>query len=117
MRPDTVLTLGDFEFAAYEIPEKISFGGSQHLTTHELIGGARVIDAMGRSDMPIAWSGVFDGENALERARYLDGLRIAGKSLKLTWSELSYQVIVAELERAYELGREEVMGAVGNLVD
>lgn len=107
MKPDTSLVLGDFEFARFEIPERIPFGGDQKLVTHELVGGQRVVDAMGRSDMPLEWSGVFMGQNALERARYLDNLRVAGKELLLTWSEFSYFVVVQSFrctfERSYKL--------------
>lgn len=107
MKPDTVLTLGDFEFARYEIPEKITFGGEQALAVHELVGGVRVVDAMGRIDGPLEWSGLFIGETALERARYLDGLRIAGKELTLFWSELAYRVVIksfrCDFERSYKL--------------
>lgn len=97
MKPDTVLTLGDFEFSRFEIPEKISFGGDQALAVHELVGGVRVVDAMGRVDMPLEWSGLFDGASALDRARYLDGLRVAGLPLRLSWSEFAYKVVIKSL--------------------
>lgn len=104
---DLILTLGTFAFAATEIPEKITFGGDQKLAVHELVGGRRVIDAMGRSDMPIGWSGLFLGQEALNRARYLDGLRVSGKKLPLKWHEMSYDVIVqhfaADFERWYQV--------------
>lgn len=107
MAPDTILTLGDFEFSRLEIPEKIPFGGEQRLVVHELVGGIRVIDAMGRNDAPIEWGGLFQGDTALARARYLDGLRIAGQSLVLTWDELIYEVVIssfkAEFERFYQI--------------
>lgn len=107
MTPDTVVTLGDFQFQRTEVPERIPFGGDQDLVVHKLPGGARVIDAMGRDDAPLQWSGRFRGRDALARARYLDSLRIAGKPLELAWSELSYTVViksfVAEFERFYEL--------------
>jgi hypothetical protein len=48
-----------FLFSKLEIPSKINFGGKQNLVTHELIGGNRVIDAMGKSDSALAWSGMF----------------------------------------------------------
>lgn len=102
MQADTVLTLGDFEFARYEIPEKIPFGGEQTLVAHKLVGGGRVIDAMGRDDAPLEWSGLFQGENALARARYLDGLRVAGKALVLTWDEFRFEVMVASFRPDYE---------------
>lgn len=107
MKPDTVLVLGDFEFAGFEIPERIPFGGDQKLVTHELVGGQRVVDAMGRSDAPLEWSGFFIGQNALERARFLEGLRVAGQELLLTWSEFSYYVVIQSFrctfERSYKL--------------
>lgn len=107
MQPDTVLTLGDVEFARYEIPEKIPFGGDQRLVVQELVGGVRVVDAMGRSDAPLEWSGLFQGENALARARYIDGLRIAGKALILSWDEFRYRVVIAsfraDFERFYQI--------------
>jgi len=98
MKPDTILTLGDFAFSRFEIPEKITFGGTQHLAKHEMVGGVRVIDAMGRSDMPLSWSGLFQGESALSRARYLDTLRVNGAALQLAWSELRYLVVISDFQ-------------------
>lgn len=119
MKPDTVITLGDFEFRSFEVPEKLPFGGEQLAATHQLIGGVRIIDTMGRSDAPIAWSGIFLGEGALTRARYLDSLRIAGKPLKLTWSQFSFTVIVqrftAEFERFYQVPYNILCDVVADL--
>jgi prophage DNA circulation protein len=107
MTPDTILTLGDFEFGRFEVPERINFGGSQAVATHRLVGGTRIVDAMGRDDAPLEWSGVFLGENALVRARHLDQLRIAGAPLILSWSEFSYTVLIqdyrADFNRFYEI--------------
>lgn len=89
-----IVTLENVQFSGLEVPENISFGGDQKLTVHELVGGARVVDAMGRSDAPLEWSGYFMGPTALERARYVDGLRVAGKAVPLNWSELAYNVVV-----------------------
>ena len=104
---DTTLTLGDFTFADFEVPESIPFGGEQMLAVKKLVGGARVIDAMGADDMALDWGGRLRGPSALNRALYLDGLRRAGKPLKLTWSALAYTVIVKRFsctfERSYEL--------------
>src|SRR5690348_9079296 len=93
-----VLTLESVEFSGLEVPENIPFGGDQKLNVHELIGGARVVDAMGRSDMPLEWSGHFLGSTALDRARYVDGLRVAGKAVPLSWSELAYNVVIRTFE-------------------
>jgi hypothetical protein len=113
MKPDTTLTLqsldsGDvFEFARFEIPEQIPFGGEQRLNVHELVGGVRVIDAMGATPMPVEWSGQFVGDTALERALYIDGLRKAGKPLYLSWDELAFTVVIksfhCEFKRFYRL--------------
>lgn len=99
----TTLTLGDFEFARFEIPETIPFGAKQKVVVHQLIGGKRQVDAMGSSPRNPAWSGYFVGENALSRARYLKGLCEAGKPLKLTWSELSYMVLIESVDCDFRL--------------
>lgn len=91
---DTKLFLGDFQFDGYEIPESMPFGGSQSLVTHRLPGGSRVVQAMGRDDAPIGWSGLFFGATALDRAKFVDGLRIAGKSLPLVYLDFSYTVLI-----------------------
>lgn len=102
MKPDTIVKLGDFEFSGYEVPESIPFGGSQNLVLHQLVGGRRVIDDMGPSYANIQWSGLLYGQNALSRARYLETLRTQGGTLKLTWSELSYNVVIAEVKCNFE---------------
>jgi hypothetical protein len=94
MAPDTVLKLGDFEFARYEVPDEISFGGDHSLIIHKRVGGARTIDAMGADPEPPSWSGTFMGANALDRALYVDGLRKAGQALDLSWDHLSFRVVI-----------------------
>jgi hypothetical protein len=94
MKPDTTVRLGDFEFSRFEVPEKIPFGGDQRLIVHELVGGVRVIDAMGPTPMPLEWSGVFTGQSGLDRARYVDGLRKTGKPLTLSWDEFLFSVVI-----------------------
>ncbi len=113
MKPDTVLTLKDkkdgseFAFSRFEIPERINFGGEQALAVHELVGGVRVVDAMGRIDAPLEWSGLFQGDVALMRALYLDGLRISGKAQTLTWSMFNFDVVIksfhCDFERSYKI--------------
>ncbi len=104
---DLKLTLGDFIFQNSEIPQVMPFGGDQHLVRHDLVGGGRIIDAMGRSDAALEWSGIFLGQTAVTRAKYLDGLRIAGAQLKLTWHQFAYMVVIrsfhAPFERFYKI--------------
>jgi hypothetical protein len=99
---DTTVQLGDFTFAGFEIPEHLPFGGDHITTVHQLLGGKRVVDAMGRSDASIQWSGRFQGENATARARYVDGLRIAGKPLALTWWDMSFTVVIKTFKATWE---------------
>jgi prophage DNA circulation protein len=100
--PDTTVNLGPFQFALFEIPERISWGGSQRIAVHELVGGQRVLDAMGRSDRALVWSGLFMGQNATERARFLDTMRAQGLPQTLTFGQLAYSVLVARFEPDYE---------------
>jgi hypothetical protein len=97
---DTLL-LGPVQFEAFELPGQIRFGGSQRLAVHQLPGGARVIDAMGRDDAEIVWRGAFSGADAVERARLLDLLRVAGNPLSLTWDGFCYTVLIARFEADY----------------
>lgn len=95
---DTKLILGDFTFDSYEIPESIPFGGAQRLVTHQFPGGARAVQAMGRDDAPVAWTGLFFGLNALYRARYIDNLRVTGAALTLSYLDFNYLVVIDKFE-------------------
>lgn len=101
------LKLGEVTFANDEIPESINFGGDQSLSVKQLIGGKRVVNAMGRIDDDISWSGLFFGATATFRARFLDGMRILGNPLPLTWSQFNYIVVIksfrAQFERTYKI--------------
>ena len=102
MTPDTYLILGDMRFSRFEVPERINFGGEQALAVHELVGGKRIVDAMGRQDKALDWSGIFLGDNASERARYLNYLRIAGKPLPLIWEDYSCSVAIKSVSLDYQ---------------
>lgn len=105
---DTVLQLGDFEFKSLEVPEQIPFGGAQQIVTHKLVGGVRVLDAMGRDDAPIEWSGLLTGSDADDRAHMLDTMRIEGLPLDLSWGTNAYTVVIQtvalDYRRFYEIG-------------
>jgi len=102
MQADTTLNLGAFQFGYMEVPGEIEFGGEQRLSVHQLVGGTRIIDAMGRSDRPLAWSGLLLGQSALDRALFLDSLRIGGQMQELSWGALRYQVVVREFSATYQ---------------
>lgn len=98
---DCTVSLDDFQFADMEVPEQIPFGGSQRLVVKNRAGGARVVQAMGREDDALTWSGVFLGENALERSRYLDYLRAEGAQHILTWHEFRYLVVIRDYKPSF----------------
>lgn len=102
MSDPITVQLGEFVFERTEIPEEITFGGAQKLVVHRLVGGERVVDSLGRDDMPLSWSGLLFGTDALGRARFLDSLRIKGEPLTLTWSKLRYRVVVSQFFATYE---------------
>jgi hypothetical protein len=99
---DLTLTLGDITFADFEVPERINWGGEQLLTTHQLIGGQRVVDAMGPSEAAIDWSGWIIGQNAVTRAQTIDAMRVSGVAQQLTWNGFNYQVIVRSFTPSFE---------------
>ena len=95
--PDLTLTLGGIAFQDFEVPEAIrGLGGKQMLVVHKLIGGDRTIDAMGRDDTDITWSGRFRGSDAVSRAWAVDALRIAGSAVDLTFGAFALTVVIAE---------------------
>lgn len=105
---DTVLRLGDFEFSNLEVPESIALGGDQRLAVHKFPGGARTVQAMGADHEPLQWSGLFLGSTALERAKYLDFLRVQGAPLPVTFFDSTYTVVISKfrfvVERYYKVG-------------
>lgn len=96
------LTLGGFTFEDFEIPERIPLGGAQKKTTHELLGGARVVDAMGPAERDITWSGRFQSDDAWERAQAIDQLRIQGLALPLVIDNEFRIVIITDFAPVYE---------------
>lgn len=101
---DIVLLLGPIVFNDFEVPGGIVFGGAQRLAIHRLPGGARVIDALGRDDRALSFSGTFSGADATLRARALDELRSAGLPLPLTWDVFFYTVVIDSFQADYRAG-------------
>ncbi len=98
---DFSLTLGPVAFAGFELPSSITFGGRQRLAIHRLPGGVRIIDALGPDPADLAFSGIFTGPDAADRARLLDTLRVLGDPLSLAWDAFLYTVIVERFEADY----------------
>jgi len=101
------LTLGPVTFANFEIPERINFGGEQALSVKQLVGGQRIVDAMGRVDDEISWSGLMFESTATFRGQFLDSMRVQGTPLPLTWGNFNYLVVIksfrATFERTYQI--------------
>jgi ABC-type phosphate/phosphonate transport system substrate-binding protein len=97
----TYLQLGPISFQSFELPSQIRFGGEQRLAVHILPGGARIVDAMGRDDADIGWSGVFSGADAADRARELDVMRAQGVVRTLAWDAFCYLVVIGHFEASY----------------
>jgi hypothetical protein len=93
-----MIALGSVEFADFEVPAQVRFGGSQRLLVHALPSGGRVIDAFGPDEDDVRWSGVLSGAQASDRARLLDAMRTSGGVLPLRWGAFYAVVIVAELQ-------------------
>jgi hypothetical protein len=94
--------LGAIAFQDFEVPEKIVFGGAQRVAVHELIGGGRVVDALGYDDAEISFAGVFSGSDAVARAQALDAMRSSGATVTLAWDRYFYTVIIAQFVADYE---------------
>jgi hypothetical protein len=115
---DLTLTLGDITFGDLEVPERIAWGTLQQLVTHKLVGGKRVIDAMGVDFEAMEWSGWILGPDAVARAQNLDAMATSGLPQSLTWSSFNYQVVVrsfkATFERFYQIPYRITLEVVSN---
>jgi hypothetical protein len=96
-----LLTLGGIQLDGFEVPASITFGGAQRAAVHKLLGGARVIDTMGRDDAALGWRGVLTGSAAGDRARTLDAMRAAGNVLSLAWDSYCYDVVISRLDMEF----------------
>jgi hypothetical protein len=110
MFPTTYLTLGGYTFQGFGVPERINGGGAQRLVVHKMLGGARVIDALGPDDDAIHFQGRFrnaDDLNAMGDAMRMDQMRRAGRPVLLTYWNQNIWVVISKFafsfERFYEV--------------
>jgi hypothetical protein len=96
------LVVGGMVLVDFEIPDKISWGGTQRIAVHQLPGGERIFDIMGREEEPISWSGIFLGSDAVAKAIQWDVARARGSVLPLQWGTLSYQVVMESFSADYK---------------
>jgi hypothetical protein len=98
---NVVLTLGGVPFQDMEVPEKINFGGKQRVAIQNLIGGGRVVSALGLDDGEISFAGIFSGGDAVSRAQELDAARALGATLPLVWGGFYYLVVIERFAAEY----------------
>jgi hypothetical protein len=96
------VTLGGVAFQGFEVPQRIEISGGQHLAIHDLIGGGRVVDALGQDAGRIEFSGAFSGSDASIRAQLLDAATALGAQLPLFWDGFFYTVVIEKFEVDYE---------------
>jgi hypothetical protein len=94
--------LGSVQLQGFEVPETAPWGGEQALTLHKLIGGARVIDAMGVDDRAITLKGTFLSPDADSRALQVDVMRKAGQPVMFGYANHVYQVVIKSFAPDFE---------------
>lgn len=96
------VSLGTIAFKGFEVPEAASWGGAQALTIHKLVGGARVIDAMGPDDRAIKLKGTFLSADADARALRIDAYRKTGTPVGFLYANHLYSVVIKAFEPDYK---------------
>jgi hypothetical protein len=94
--------LGTVLLQGFEVPDSAPWGGEQALTVHKLIGGARVIDAMGVDDRAITIKGTFLSPDADSRALRVDVMRKAGLPVVFGYANHIYQVVIKSFAPDFE---------------
>lgn len=97
-----IVTLGGVILQDFENPESIKGRIKQKLDTKKYLGGSRTIDAMGRDDDPLDFSGRFRGSVAEQRFQQVKAMAAAGLPVPLTWSSFSYQVMIESFDFDYQ---------------
>jgi hypothetical protein len=94
--------LGAVTLQGFEVPDTAPWGGDQALTVHKLIGGARVIDAMGIDDRAITIKGTFLSPDADQRALQVDVMRKAGQPVQFAWHSHVYLVVIKSFQPEFQ---------------
>jgi hypothetical protein len=97
-----LLTLGGVILQDWENPESIKGRIKQKLDTKKYLGGSRTIDALGRDDDPLEFSGRFRGSVAEQRFQQVKAMAAAGLPVQLTWSSFNYLVVIESFDFDYQ---------------
>lgn len=95
------VTIGSLTLTGMEVPRLIRDGGTQQVAVHRLPGGGRVIDAVGNDPDRLELTGTFVGPTAIERARVLKQMRIAGVPVPFSGAGLSLMVRIVQYSYDY----------------
>jgi hypothetical protein len=93
---DQSVSIGNIILEDWEIPEKVTWGGSQRMTVHKLVGGTRYIDTMGPDNAEVSWSGKFLSQDASFRADQLDIIRKSGQVVDVVFAGRYYSGVVSQ---------------------
>lgn len=98
-----IVRLGELIFNSTEVPQKVNSGGGQMIAKQQLIGGVRVVDALGKNDDDIVFTGLISGIIDQERSKYLDYLRTSGIVVNFTYSSFNYNVVVRDYKPDFRM--------------
>jgi hypothetical protein len=96
------ISLGGVVLQDFEVPERVIISGGQRLAIHQLIGGGRIIDALGDDPGDIEFAGAFSGEDAAIRAQLLDAATTLGAEIPLYWDSFFYTVVIRNYQVNFE---------------
>ncbi len=95
------ISIGSVEFARFEVPSVIHYGGTQRIATHYLADGRRSYDLLGPEEFNIRFAGVLAGTTAVARSRELEDMRRHGQQTTLRWGGFAIPVILSQLALEY----------------
>lgn len=90
---DDAVALGGVVLEGFVAPERMNWGGTHQLTVHKFPGGKRQVDAMGRDDDDIRFSGRLIGRDR-DLAAAIDAVRVAGEKVTLAWNDRAAEVVI-----------------------
>lgn len=96
------VTIGGMVLTGLEVPGELTIGGEQVLVVHRLLGGGRIVDALGNDPDRLTLTGRFVGPEAQARAQTLERMRRAGVPVAFSAAGLSCSVWVAQFRYAYQ---------------
>lgn len=95
----TICQLGPVTLSGFELPEEIPLGGPQRLVVNQFVGkNKREVHLLGAQPRPVQWKGAFYYQSAIDRARFIDSLRVLGDPIVLTWGDFQYLVVISNFE-------------------